>query len=149
MQHTRRLTGVQHTKYYPRASYNCAAHKDGSRVAHKIELACSTQKLTLVWHASSVLVTQQKYKNTRVLPHASVNLDVSYTVYYKQNKIQIFVSCDISYTCTSCIHLTCIFKISSDTCIRWPMHVWASLYTYKQPVYIGGAHMHMDYPCTY
>ena len=25
-------------KYYSHASYNCAAHEDGSRVAHKIEL---------------------------------------------------------------------------------------------------------------
>ena len=80
MQHTRRLTGVQHTKYYLRASYNCAAHEDGSRVEHEIELACSTQKLTLVSHTSSDRVTRQKYKNTRVLPHTSVNLDVSGTI---------------------------------------------------------------------
>ena len=73
----KRLTGMQHTKYYLRASYNCAAHKDGSRVVHEIELAFSTRKLTLVSHASSDQVTQQKYKNTHVLPHASVNLDVS------------------------------------------------------------------------
>ena len=59
----------------------CAAHKDGSHVAHEIELACSTQKLTLVSHTSSVRVTRQKYKNTHMLPHASVNLDVSFTVY--------------------------------------------------------------------
>ena len=26
---------MQHTKYYLRASYNCAAHKDGPRAAHK------------------------------------------------------------------------------------------------------------------
>ena len=34
MQHTR-LTHVQHMKYYLCASYNCAAHKDGSRAAHE------------------------------------------------------------------------------------------------------------------
>ena len=39
---------MQHTKYYSRASYNCAAHEDGSCVVHEIELTCSTQKLTLV-----------------------------------------------------------------------------------------------------
>ena len=61
-------------KYYSLAFYNRAAHEDGSRAAHEIELTCSTQKITLVSHASSVRVTQQKYKNTRVLPHASVNL---------------------------------------------------------------------------
>ena len=80
MQHTRRLTRVQHTKYYSNSSYNRAAHKDGSHVAHEIELACSTQKITLVSHASSVRVTRQKYKNTCVLPHASVNLEMSCTV---------------------------------------------------------------------
>ena len=80
VQHTRRLTRVQHMKYYSRASYNRAAHKDGPRAAHEIELACSTQKITLVSHASSVRVTRQKYKNTRVLPHVSVNLEMSCTV---------------------------------------------------------------------
>ena len=72
VQHTRRLTRVQHTKYYLCASYNRAAHKNRSCAAHKIELACSTRKLTLVSHASSVRVTWQKYKNTHVLPHVSV-----------------------------------------------------------------------------
>ena len=67
-------------KYYSCTSYNCAAHEDGSRAAHEIELACSTRKITLVSHASSVRVTQQKYKNTSMLPHASVNLEMSYTV---------------------------------------------------------------------
>ena len=80
MQHTRRLTGIQHTKYYSHASYNYAAHEDGSGVAHEIELACSTQNLNLVSHASLVQVTRQKYKNTHMLPHASVNLDMSSTV---------------------------------------------------------------------
>ena len=74
-------TGVQQTKYYLRASYNCAAHEDGSaRVAHEIELTCSTRKLTLVSHTSSDWVTRQKYKNIHVLQHMSVNLDVSGTV---------------------------------------------------------------------
>ena len=82
VQHTRRLTGVQHMKYYSCASYNCAAHKDGSGVAHEIELACSAQKLTLVSQVSSVRVTRQKYKNTHMLPHVSVNLDMSCTVRY-------------------------------------------------------------------
>ena len=81
MQHTRRLTGVQHMKYYSCASYNCAAHEDGSRVVHEIELACSTRKLTLMSHASSDRVNQQKYKNTRVLLHMSVNLDMSGTIF--------------------------------------------------------------------
>ena len=35
MQHTKRLTRMQHTKYYSRASYNRAAHEDGSRAAHE------------------------------------------------------------------------------------------------------------------
>ena len=69
-------------KYYSRASYNHATHEDGSRVAHKIELACSTRKLTVVSHASSDQVTQQKCKNMPVLLHAGVNLDVSGTVSY-------------------------------------------------------------------
>ena len=43
---------MQHTKYYLHASYNRATHEDGYRVAHEIELAYSTQKLTLVSHAS-------------------------------------------------------------------------------------------------
>ena len=60
--------------------YNRAAHKDGSRAAHEIELACSTQKITLMSHASLIRVTRQKYKNTRVLLHASVNLEMSHTV---------------------------------------------------------------------
>ena len=68
-------------KYYLRASYNCAAHEDGSRVAHKIELACSTRKLTLMLHVSLDQVTRQKYKSIRTLPHVSVNLDVSGTVF--------------------------------------------------------------------
>ena len=80
VQHTRRLTRMQHTKYYSHASYNRAAHKDGSRAAHEIELASSTRKITLVSHASSVQVTRQKYKNTRVLPHESVNLEMSCTI---------------------------------------------------------------------
>ena len=80
MQHTRRLTSVQHTKYYLRASYNRAACEDGSRAVHKIELTCSTRKITLVSHASSVRVTRQKYRNTHLLPHTSVNLEMSYTV---------------------------------------------------------------------
>ena len=80
---------MQHTKYYSRASYNCAAHEDGSRVAQEIELACSTRKLTLVSHASSVQVTRQKYKNTCVLLHAIVNLDVSCTVSNKTNPLLI------------------------------------------------------------
>ena len=80
VQHTRRLTRVQHTKYYSHASYNRAAHEDGFYAAHEIELTCSTQKITLVSHASSVWVTRQKYKNTCVLPHVSVNLEMSCTV---------------------------------------------------------------------
>ena len=72
---------MQHMKYYSRASYNCAGHKDGSRVVHEIELACSIRKFTPMSHASSDRVTQQKHKNTHMLPHASVNLDVSGTVY--------------------------------------------------------------------
>ena len=80
MQHTRRLTWVQHTKYHSCDSCNRAAHEDGSRAAHEIELACSTRKITLVSHASLVRVTQQKYKNTGVLPHASANLHMSCTV---------------------------------------------------------------------
>ena len=93
VQHTRKLTHVQHTKYYSHASYNPAAHKDESRAAHKIELACSTRKLTLVSHVSSDRVTQQKYKNTRVLPHASVNLDVSSTVGLQSVLISINTYC--------------------------------------------------------
>ena len=73
---------MQHMKYYLRASYNCAAHKDGSHVAHEIELVCSTRKLTLVSHASLDRVTRQKYKNTHVLPHMSVDLDVSGIVHH-------------------------------------------------------------------
>ena len=80
VQHTRRLTRVQHMKYYSHASYNRAAQEDGSRAVHKIKLLCSTRKITLVSHASSVQVTQQKYKNTCMLPHASVNLEISCTV---------------------------------------------------------------------
>ena len=71
---------MQHTKYYSCASYNRAAHENGSHAVHEIELACSTQKITLVSHASLVRVTRQKYKNTSVLPHASVNLEMSCTV---------------------------------------------------------------------
>ena len=80
MQHTRRLTRVQHMKYYSRASYNRAAHEDGSRAVHEMELVRSTQNITLVSHACLVQVTRQKYKNTCVLPHASVNLEMSCTV---------------------------------------------------------------------
>ena len=83
MQHTRRLTRVQHTKYYSHAFYNCPAHEDGSHAAHEMEVACSTQKITHVSHACSVRVTRQKYENTRVLLHASVNLEMSCTVYLK------------------------------------------------------------------
>ena len=72
---------MQHTKYYSRASYNRAAHEDGSRAAHEMELACSKQKITLVSHVSLVRITRQKYKNTRVLLHASVNLEMSCTVH--------------------------------------------------------------------
>ena len=86
MQHTRRLTRVQHTKYYSHASYNHPAHEDGSRAAHKIELVCSTRKITLVSHASSVRVTRQKYKNTCVLPHASVNLEMSCTITHAKHQ---------------------------------------------------------------
>ena len=94
MQRTRKLTGVQHMKYYSRASYNCAAHEGGSRVVHKIELVFSTRKLTLMSHASLVQVTQQKYKNTCVLPHTSVNLDVSRTV-SKNQMLHIIIPCII------------------------------------------------------
>ena len=80
MQHTRRWTRLQHTKYYSHASYNHAAYKDGSCAAHEIELTCSTRKINLVSHTSSVQVTQQKYKNTCVLLHTSVNLEMSCTV---------------------------------------------------------------------
>ena len=46
VQHTRRLTDVQHMKYYSLASYNCTVHEDGlSHVVHEIELACSKRKL--------------------------------------------------------------------------------------------------------
>ena len=71
---------MQHAKYHSRASYNRAAHEDGSHAAHEIELACSTRKITLMSHVSLVRVTWQKYKNTRVLPHTSVNLEMSCTV---------------------------------------------------------------------
>ena len=71
---------MQHTKYYSSASYNRAAHEDGSCAAHEIELMCSIRKITLMSHASSVRVTRPKYKNTRVLLHASVNLEMSCTV---------------------------------------------------------------------
>ena len=71
---------MQHMKYYSYASYNRAAHEDGSRAAHKIELTCSTRKITLMSHVSSVRATQQNYKNTGVLLHASVNLEMSCTV---------------------------------------------------------------------
>ena len=120
---------MQHMKYYLRASYNCAAHEDGSCVAHKIELACSTQKLILVSHASSVRVTRQKYKNTRMLPHASVNLDVSctvccsvvtrglsYIVYVNRSLLWRFVICMIlhfavlNFICYFSAHFTSEFK---------------------------------------
>ena len=80
VQHTRRLTCVQHTKYYSCASYNRAAHEDGSRAVHEIKLVCSTQKITLMSHVSSVRVTRHKYKNIHVLLHASVLLEMSCTV---------------------------------------------------------------------
>ena len=35
VQHIRRLSHMQHTKYYSRASYNRAAHEDGSHAAHE------------------------------------------------------------------------------------------------------------------
>ena len=57
VQHTRRLTRVQHAKYHSCASYNRAAHEDGSHAAHEIELACSTRKITLMSHVSLVRVT--------------------------------------------------------------------------------------------
>ena len=57
MQHTRRLTGVQHTKYYSCAPYNRAAHEDGSRAAHETELECSIQKINLESNVSLVQVT--------------------------------------------------------------------------------------------
>ena len=69
-----------HKKTDSRASYNRAAHEDGSHAAHEIELACSTRKITHMPHASLVQVTRQKYKNTHVLPHMSVNLEMSCTV---------------------------------------------------------------------
>ena len=34
---------MQHTKYYSCASYNHAAHEDGSRAVHEIELTCSAR----------------------------------------------------------------------------------------------------------
>ena len=69
-------------KYYSRASSYCVAHEDESCVVHTIELTCSAWKLTLVSHMSSVQVIRQKYKNTRVFPYASVNLDMSGTIVY-------------------------------------------------------------------
>ena len=84
-------------KYYSCASYNCAAHEDGSHVAHEIELACSTRKLTLESHASSVQVTRQKYKNTRVLSHASVNLDMSGTVPFPKVIMSLIASSILMY----------------------------------------------------
>ena len=85
----------------------CAAHKKiDSRAAHKVLLACFLQscstrrwiscsvrnracvlsrKITLMSRASLVQVTRQKYKNTHVLPHTSVNLKMSCTAYiYKE-----------------------------------------------------------------
>ena len=77
---------MQHTKYYSRASYNRTAHEDGSRAVHEIELVCSTRKVTLVSHVSLVRVTRQKYKNTYVLPHMSVNLEMSCTLCVKYSQ---------------------------------------------------------------
>ena len=85
MQHTRRLTHVQHMKHYLRASYYCAAHK--------LLLVCSTRKIARVQYkkvdSHAVHFTSHAYfdsshdKNWRThssSPHASVNLDVSCTV---------------------------------------------------------------------
>ena len=83
MQHTRRLTHVLHTKYYSRASYNCAAHEDGYHVAHEIELACSTRKLTLMSHASLDQVTRQKIQeDMRVAAHECQLRRERYHKYY-------------------------------------------------------------------
>ena len=82
MQHTRRLTHVQYTKYITRVLLTIVQHmKMDSRAAHDIELGCSTRKITLMSHASLVRVTRQKYKNTRVLAHTSVNLEMSCIVH--------------------------------------------------------------------
>ena len=98
VQHTRRLIRVQHTKYYLHASYNRAAHEDGSRAVHEIELACSTRKITLVYHVSLVRVTRQKYKTTRVLLHASVNLEMSCIVFHNSSIAFLYVTPLLTYT---------------------------------------------------
>ena len=115
MQHTRRLTRVQHMKYYSCASYNRAAHEDRSHAAHKTELACSTREIILVSHASLVRVTRQKYKNTRVLPHTSVNLEMSCTVHvYSCKKLVVSQSCTAH---TASYGLTYICNVSLNIII--------------------------------
>ena len=118
MQHTRRLTRVQHTKYYSCASYNCAAHKNGSCAAHKIELACSTRKITLVSHASLVRVTRQKCKTTRMLPHGSVNLEMSGTVHIYVHCMQSIPMC-LPYPTVQCrIRWAILWTLNLIPCLQ-------------------------------
>ena len=121
VQHTRRLIRLQHTKYYSRASCNRAAHEDGSRAAHEIELACSTRKITLVSHASSVRVTRQKYKNTCVLPHASVNLEMSCTV----EQLQTCFCSPFKQRIVICMHM--------GTCATYKINLFCDTSNLYQP----------------
>ena len=85
IQHTRRLTRVQHTKYDLHASYY--------RTAHEVLLACSTRNIACVQymkvdsravHLHSVtcifLTLDKNWGTYACSPHASINLDVSCTI---------------------------------------------------------------------
>ena len=85
IQHSRRLIRVQHTKHHSRASYHHALHK--------LLLSCSARKMAHVQYTkfdsrathfvSHACFDSSHDKNWRMhvcSPHASVNLDVSFTV---------------------------------------------------------------------
>ena len=62
-------------------------------------------------HASSDRVTRQKYKNTRVLPHTSVNLEMSCTVAYNWHAsyvaiyVAMYVKTDVNIICIIYTHI--------------------------------------------
>ena len=81
--HKKTDSRVQHTKYYSRASYNCAAHKDGSRVVHKIELTCTTRKITLVTGKFGPSNMTKVQEHTRVAAHECQLRNELYRIIYE------------------------------------------------------------------
>ena len=85
MQHTRRLTHVQHMKHYSRASYYHAAHElllacSAPKIAHVQYVKVDLNAAHFVSHVCFDLSHDKNRRTHACLPHASVKLDMSCTV---------------------------------------------------------------------